>query len=61
MQLLWKKIEEEYKAGKYELTEAWCRLCLHKVFDNAGDINRAKIMRSVISDTSQSKTMTLNL
>jgi hypothetical protein len=31
--------------GQHEAAEAWCRLAMHRVFENAGDLNTAKIAR----------------
>jgi hypothetical protein len=31
--------------GQQDAVEAWCRVALHPVFENAGDGNRAKISR----------------
>lgn len=31
--------------GQYEAAESWCRLAIHRVFENAGDMNKAKIAR----------------
>lgn len=31
---------------QYELAENWCRALLDRPFNNAGELNRSKIMRS---------------
>jgi hypothetical protein len=31
--------------GQHEAAEAWCRLAIHRVFDKAGELNKAKIAR----------------
>jgi len=45
--LLWKKIEDRSAQEQYESAEAWCRLCLHPMFEKAGAQNKAKITRSI--------------
>lgn len=47
MQLLWKRIEDNVSHANLDLAENWCRLCLHKAFEDSGDMNRAKIARCV--------------
>lgn len=45
--LLWKKIEDRSAQEQHDSAEAWCRLCLHPMFEKAGAQNKAKITRSV--------------
>ncbi|KAJ4356283.1 sporulation-specific protein 22 [Didymosphaeria variabile] len=45
--LLWKQIEATSSLGQHEEAEAWCGICLHSLFDMAGEINRSKIARSL--------------
>ncbi|KAF2689190.1 SPO22-domain-containing protein [Lentithecium fluviatile CBS 122367] len=46
--LLWKKVDETYSQEQYTATEAWCRICLHTLFEKAGDVNKSKIARKMI-------------
>ncbi|OBT69660.1 hypothetical protein VE03_00976 [Pseudogymnoascus sp. 23342-1-I1] len=46
--LLWKRIESNYGDGNYEAAEDWCRLAMHRVFEQAGDLNKAKIVRKLL-------------
>ncbi|KFY01778.1 hypothetical protein V490_00767 [Pseudogymnoascus sp. VKM F-3557] len=46
--LLWKRIESNYSEGKYEAAEGWCRLAMQRVFEQAGDLNKAKIVRKLL-------------
>ncbi|OBT96970.1 hypothetical protein VE01_05545 [Pseudogymnoascus verrucosus] len=46
--LLWKRIESNYSDGNYEAAEDWCRLAMQKVFEQAGDMNKAKIVRKLL-------------
>ncbi|OBT49348.1 hypothetical protein VE00_00485 [Pseudogymnoascus sp. WSF 3629] len=46
--LLWKRIESNYGDGNYEAAEDWCRLAMQKVFERAGDLNKAKIVRKLL-------------
>jgi tetratricopeptide (TPR) repeat protein len=46
--LLWKRIESNTCQGQHDLAESWCRLSLHCVFENMGDINKAKISRKLL-------------
>ncbi|KAI9856788.1 MAG: hypothetical protein M1824_005259 [Vezdaea acicularis] len=48
LQLLWKLIELNYTQGQFAAAEAWCKLALHKVFENSGELNAAKISRKLI-------------
>ncbi|KAL1606688.1 sporulation-specific protein 22 [Paraconiothyrium brasiliense] len=45
--LLWKQIEATSSQGQHEEAEAWCGICLHALFDMAGEINKSKIARSL--------------
>ncbi|KFZ02357.1 hypothetical protein V500_00246 [Pseudogymnoascus sp. VKM F-4518 (FW-2643)] len=47
-QILWKRIESYYSEGNYEAAEDWCRLAMQRVFDQAGDLNKAKIVRKLL-------------
>lgn len=49
LQLLWKLIELNYTQGQFAAAEAWCKLALHKVFENSGELNAAKISRLIDS------------
>lgn len=44
-ELLWKRIESSYTQTHYQETEGWCRLSLHKLFQNAGEYNLARLSR----------------
>ncbi|KAL5345161.1 sporulation-specific protein 22 [Pseudogymnoascus australis] len=46
--LLWKRIESNYGDGNYEAAEDWCRLAMQRVFEQAGDLNKAKIVRKLL-------------
>ncbi|KAF2114687.1 meiosis protein SPO22/ZIP4 like-domain-containing protein [Lophiotrema nucula] len=46
--LLWKRVEVYYSQADYGDAEAWCRLCLHALFERAGELNKGKIARKVI-------------
>ncbi|KAF2745815.1 SPO22-domain-containing protein [Sporormia fimetaria CBS 119925] len=46
--LLWKKVEAAYSQDQFATAEAWCRLCVHSVFDKAGELNKTKIIRKMI-------------
>ncbi|KAF2872932.1 meiosis protein SPO22/ZIP4 like-domain-containing protein [Massariosphaeria phaeospora] len=46
--LLWKRVEASYSQEQHEATDAWCRICLHPLFDKAGELNRSKIIRKMI-------------
>ena len=43
--LLWKKVEEITAQEQHNTAEAWCRLCLHSLFEKAGAQNKVKIIR----------------
>lgn len=43
--LIWKKAEERTAQEQHDVSEAWCRLCLHPVFEKSGAQNRVKITR----------------
>lgn len=34
--------------GDYETADLWCRLAMHRVFDSAGELNKAKIARKLL-------------
>lgn len=44
-QLIWKLIGDSYNAADMEDAEAWCRLCLHGVFDKSAEMNTGKLQR----------------
>lgn len=46
--LLWKVSDVVYAKLKYYIAGEWCRVALHAIFDKSGDLNHAKIARSVI-------------
>ncbi|KAF1997925.1 SPO22-domain-containing protein [Amniculicola lignicola CBS 123094] len=46
--LLWKRLEAAYSQNHHEVAESWCRLCLHPLFEKAGETNKTKIARKVI-------------
>ncbi|KFY45185.1 hypothetical protein V494_01110 [Pseudogymnoascus sp. VKM F-4513 (FW-928)] len=46
--LLWKRIESNYTQGNYDAAESWCRLAMNGVFEQAGDLNKAKIVRKIL-------------
>ncbi len=46
--LLWKRVEANCTEASPELAEKWCRLALHKVFEDSGDLNKAKISRKLL-------------
>ncbi|KAF1916890.1 meiosis protein SPO22/ZIP4 like-domain-containing protein [Ampelomyces quisqualis] len=46
--LLWKRVESTAQQDKPGDAEAWCRLCLHPVFDKAGAQNKARVARKII-------------
>ncbi|KAI9739411.1 MAG: hypothetical protein M1818_005099 [Claussenomyces sp. TS43310] len=46
--LLWKRIESNYGQGQYDAAEGWCRLAAHRLFEHAGDLNKAKIARKLL-------------
>ncbi|KAF1951086.1 SPO22-domain-containing protein [Byssothecium circinans] len=46
--LLWKRIEALCSRTEHAVAEKWCRLCLHPLFDKAGDVNKSKIARKLI-------------
>ena len=48
MQLIWKRVEDNVNHIVLDLAENWCRLALHKAFENSGDLNKAKIARYVV-------------
>jgi hypothetical protein len=45
MQLLWKRVESSSSQEQFGAAEAWCRICLHSIFDKAGAQNKARIAR----------------
>ncbi|PQE27929.1 hypothetical protein CJF30_00009126 [Rutstroemia sp. NJR-2017a BBW] len=47
-ELLWKRIEASYGLSQYEITEKWCRLGLHRLFEKSGELNIAKISRKIL-------------
>ncbi|KAF3046085.1 hypothetical protein E8E12_010940 [Didymella heteroderae] len=48
--LLWKKAEAEATTGQErdDTAGAWCRLCLHPIFEKAGAQNKVKITRKLV-------------
>ncbi|KAF1940662.1 SPO22-domain-containing protein [Clathrospora elynae] len=46
--LLWKRVEVASSQELYVAAEAWCRTCLHHIFEKAGAQNKAKIARKII-------------
>ncbi|KAF2463463.1 SPO22-domain-containing protein [Lindgomyces ingoldianus] len=46
--LLWKRVEATYNQEQFATAEFWCNLCLHMLFDKAGELNKSKITRRVI-------------
>ncbi|KAF2258604.1 SPO22-domain-containing protein [Lojkania enalia] len=46
--LLWKRVEVAFGQEQYAVAEAWCNICLHQLFEKAGELNKAKIARRVI-------------
>ncbi|KAF2447271.1 SPO22-domain-containing protein [Karstenula rhodostoma CBS 690.94] len=46
--LLWKQVEATSSRGQHEEAEAWCGICLHSLFNLAGEINKSKIARKII-------------
>ncbi|KAI0588960.1 SPO22 domain-containing protein [Pyrenophora tritici-repentis] len=46
--LLWKSLEAAANQEHHDVAEAWCRLCLHPLFDKAGAQNKAKVSRKII-------------
>lgn len=45
LQLLWKMVEAAANQEHHDVAEAWCRLCLHPIFEKAGAQNKAKVSR----------------
>ncbi|KAL7773732.1 hypothetical protein CFE70_003699 [Pyrenophora teres f. teres 0-1] len=43
--LLWKMVEAAANQEHHDVAEAWCRLCLHPIFEKAGAQNKAKVSR----------------
>ena len=46
--LLWKKVGAAISQEQYHVAEAWCRMCLHAIFERAGVQNKAKVARKII-------------
>ncbi|PGH05766.1 hypothetical protein GX51_02737 [Blastomyces parvus] len=46
--LQWKKANIAYENKDYDIAERWCLLSQHKIFENAGAANKAKICRKMI-------------
>ena len=46
--LLWKCIESSYNQKHYSAADEWCRLSLHKIFQNSGNTNVAILHRKRI-------------
>ncbi|GAB7337066.1 hypothetical protein MBLNU457_g2471t3 [Dothideomycetes sp. NU457] len=47
--LMWKSIDKASATEHFEIAKAWCRLTQHPLFDNAGEINKSKLARKMIS------------
>jgi len=47
--LMWKCIDAASVSGNVEVAKAWCRLTQHALFDSAGDINKSKLARKMIT------------
>ncbi|KAL2381760.1 hypothetical protein RJZ90_003678 [Blastomyces dermatitidis] len=47
--LQWKKANIAYEHKDYDIAEQWCLLAQHKIFENAGAANKAKICRYSVS------------
>lgn len=45
--LLWKRVEGTCSQEQYGVAEAWCRICLHPIFEKSGSQNKAKVARCV--------------
>ena len=43
--LLWKCIESAFKRQQYGVSEAWCKLALHKIFSSSGAMNIGRLQR----------------
>jgi tetratricopeptide (TPR) repeat protein len=46
--LIWKRIQSNAALGQHATAESWCRLALHPLFENAGQLNNAKIARKLL-------------
>ena len=46
--LLWKRVEAASSQEQHNVAEAWCRMCLHAIFEKAGAQNKAKVVRKII-------------
>ncbi|KAH7122269.1 meiosis protein SPO22/ZIP4 like-domain-containing protein [Dendryphion nanum] len=46
--LLWKRVETTYSQDHYVESESWCRICLHPIFEKAGEMNKSKIARKIM-------------
>ncbi|KAI9804595.1 MAG: hypothetical protein M1833_006668 [Piccolia ochrophora] len=46
--MLWKRIESHYNGGQFEAAASWCQVALHRVFQDTGSLNTAKIQRKAI-------------
>ncbi|KAF2017110.1 SPO22-domain-containing protein [Aaosphaeria arxii CBS 175.79] len=49
--LLWKQVEAACAQENWSLAEAWCHICLQRIFSTSGEVNRSKIARKVITCT----------
>jgi len=47
--LMWRSIDTASATGNFEVAKAWCRLTQHSLFDNAGEINKSKFARKIMS------------
>ena len=46
--LFWKRIELSYQLQQYDISEAWCKLSLHKIFGSSGAMNVGKLQRKLM-------------
>ncbi|KAL9100635.1 MAG: hypothetical protein Q9163_004005 [Psora crenata] len=46
--LLWKCIEHSYYHGQYDVSWAWCKLSLHRIFNSSGSANFGKLQRKLM-------------
>ncbi|PGH12790.1 hypothetical protein AJ79_04014 [Helicocarpus griseus UAMH5409] len=61
--LLWKKASHAFEKKEFDITEKWCLLARHPIFQNAGEANKCKIRRRLMlcalgkSDTTKVRQM----
>lgn len=46
--LIWKQIESSYGQAQYHHAEQWCRLAMHQLFAQSGEMNLAKAGRKLL-------------